>query len=131
MCRIVEQYKIKYPNEIFKNELTKGENNPNYKGNYNYCRCGKKIRKTSKTCCKCKNFLGINNPFYGKKHSQVTKNKMKEGQSKRDKSTYKFGVANVELVIERQKKYWSLKSYEEKILHLQNFIQAGNLEKLK
>lgn len=58
-----------------------GSNNPNWKGGIssnNTCKmCGKKIYPNHKTCVKCcKN--GSSNPFYGKRHSDETKEKIRK-----------------------------------------------------
>ena len=47
------------------------EENPNWKGGvtYNYCKCDKRIAYKAKTCKKCQDIRGENNPFYGKKTS--------------------------------------------------------------
>lgn len=56
------------------------ETNPNWKGgvSYNYCECGEKIKPINKTCIKCRNKSGENNPFFGKQHSIDTKKKLSE-----------------------------------------------------
>jgi len=62
----------------------KGFGNPNWKGGISIskCKCGKKIKGTAKFCKKCyfkqRNTLGKNNPFYGKKHSEETIEKLKK-----------------------------------------------------
>jgi group I intron endonuclease len=57
-----------------------GENNPNWKGgsSFKYCECGAKIAPVNKTCIKCKDMNGSNNPFYGKKHTDKIKKKLSE-----------------------------------------------------
>lgn len=50
-----------------------GKDNPNWKGGSKKCSCGKDIQKSAKTCLECKPISGENNPFYGKKHSEETK----------------------------------------------------------
>ena len=56
------------------------EKNPNWKGgsSFKYCECGEKISIVNKTCIKCRNKNGINNPFYGKQHTEESKNKIRE-----------------------------------------------------
>lgn len=51
------------------------ENNPNWKGgiSYNYCKCGKRISISAKTCKKCEDIKGNRNPFYGKHHTVENK----------------------------------------------------------
>lgn len=53
-----------------------GSKNPNWKGGKTFCKCGSRINSVSKTCIKCKDVSGNNNPFYGKKHSNKTKEKL-------------------------------------------------------
>lgn len=56
------------------------EINPNWKGgtSFKYCECGAKIAPINNTCIDCRNKSGVNNPFFGKKHSDETKNKLRE-----------------------------------------------------
>ena len=56
------------------------ELNPNWKnGSYLKkitCKCGNKKSYSAKVCDKCHDKTGKNNPFFGKKHSQQTKEKL-------------------------------------------------------
>lgn len=56
------------------------ELNPNWKnGIYlekTTCKCGNKKSYCAKVCSKCYNKTGKNNPFFGKKHNQQTKEKL-------------------------------------------------------
>lgn len=54
--------------------------NPNWKGGvtYNYCKCGKRIAYKAKTCKKCQDISGENNPFYGKETSNENKKYLSE-----------------------------------------------------
>jgi hypothetical protein len=54
--------------------------NPNWKGgiSFKYCECGIKITPINNTCQNCRDKSGINNPFFGKQHSEETKKKMSE-----------------------------------------------------
>ena len=55
------------------------ERNPNWKGGVSvkYCDCGTKIAPINNTCIKCRGKSGENNPFYGKKHTEETKEKIR------------------------------------------------------
>lgn len=56
-----------------------GSDNANWKGGHKYfCACGAKIQEGSKSCLKCKPIAGEANPFYGKTHSEETKQKLRE-----------------------------------------------------
>jgi group I intron endonuclease len=57
-----------------------GEQNPNWKGgtSFKYCECGVKISPTNNTCINCRDKSGVKNPFFGKQHSEETKNKLSE-----------------------------------------------------
>lgn len=81
-----------------------GENNPNWKGGVSikYCKCGKKIRVINKTCSKCRDRSGKNNPFHNKKHTE----KMIKAMSDSKKGKY-FGEQNIEFMIDGVK-YLSL-----------------------
>ena len=56
------------------------ESNPNWKnGIYlekTTCECGNKKSYSAKVCGKCYDKTGKNNPFFGKEHSQQTKEKL-------------------------------------------------------
>jgi len=56
------------------------ENNPNWKGgtSFKYCECGVKISPINNTCMSCRDKSGVNNPFFGKQHSEETKKKLSE-----------------------------------------------------
>jgi len=73
----------KLPNEMIKKMLNNrksflGENNPNWKGGKSivYCECGKKIGYGHTHCNKCRPRTKQDNPFYGKTHSDETKQKL-------------------------------------------------------
>jgi group I intron endonuclease len=53
-----------------------GKDNPNWRGGKTFCKCGARIGSYTKTCSKCRNRSGGNNPFYGKKHSNESLKKM-------------------------------------------------------
>jgi len=63
-----------------KSEKLKGDKNPNWRGgtSVKYCTCGKKINPSNKTCNKCCNRTGENNPNYGKPMSEEQKNYYRE-----------------------------------------------------
>ena len=73
------------------------EKNPNWKGgsSFKYCECGEKISIVNKTCIKCRNKNGINNPFYGKQHTEESKNKIREKRT----GVYN-GSQNIPIVID-------------------------------
>ena len=58
------------------------ETNPNWKGgtSFKYCECGIKIALINSTCINCRDKSGINNPFFGKEHSDETKKKLSESK---------------------------------------------------
>lgn len=75
----------KLPEETIQKQLQSrgsyvGEKNPNWRGgtSVNYCICGTQISTVNKTCIKCRDFKGTNNHFFGKHHSDETKNKISE-----------------------------------------------------
>lgn len=67
--------------EGYKTQL-RGENNPNYKHGPKACKdCGKNISRNAKEVCRrCmgKRKEGDKNPFYGKSHSEESRNKISE-----------------------------------------------------
>jgi hypothetical protein len=75
------------PKEVIRKQLESrisygGERNPNWKGgtSFKYCECGTKISPINNTCINCRDKSGINNPFYGKTHSEETKKKLSESR---------------------------------------------------
>lgn len=73
------------------------DTNPNWKGGSSFknCECGEKINPTNKTCIKCRDKSGKNNPFYGKTHTNETKLKL----SKKRIGTYN-GKQNIPIIID-------------------------------
>jgi group I intron endonuclease len=74
-----------------------GEDNPNWKGGKSivYCECGKKIGYGHTHCNKCRPRSEKNNPFYGKTHTDETKNKLSEKRI----GTYN-GEQNIPIIID-------------------------------
>ena len=75
----------KIPKEIVQKSVDNrrryiGEQNPNWKGGVskNKCKCGKDIAPNNETCSDCRDKSGVNNPFFGKQHSEETKKKLSE-----------------------------------------------------
>lgn len=61
----------------------RGYLNNNWKGGISkfYCSCGNfKTSAINKTCMRCRNISGDNNPFFGKKHSQESKDKIRNSR---------------------------------------------------
>lgn len=54
------------------------EDNSNWRGGTTFCKCGARINSNSNSCIKCKEMSGEDNHFYGKKHSEETKQKIRE-----------------------------------------------------
>ena len=73
------------------------ENNPNWRGgvSFKYCECGVKIKPINETCINCRDKSGVNNPFFGKQHSEETKKKLSEYR----KGTYNGGQ-NLPIIID-------------------------------
>ena len=74
----------KIPDELIRKKIESrrsyvGDANPNWKGGISKknCKCGKEIAPNYTTCTKCRDRNGLNNPFYGKTHSEEAKEKMK------------------------------------------------------
>ena len=72
------------------------ESNPNWKGgkSYLYCECGKRIGYGNTHCQNCRPRNGEDNPFFGKQHSEKTKNKLREKRT----GTYN-GEQNIPIII--------------------------------
>lgn len=75
----------KIPKDVIQKSLENrrsyiGEQNPNWKGGvtYVYCECGKKIGYGHTHCNKCRPRSESDNPFYGKQHTEESKNKIRE-----------------------------------------------------
>lgn len=71
--------------------------NPNWRGgsSTHYCECGKEIGYNHITCSDCRDRTGENNPFYGKKHTKETKEKI----GKKRKGKY-LGDQNIPIIID-------------------------------
>lgn len=127
-----EKHKIEFlsdPDVRSKSSLAR-EKNPNYKDgrtfNDCFCKvCGVKIypRKEAMHCKKCRE--NPNGFTRNSTHTDSTKEKMKAAAQLRDKSTYKFGVADPAHLSKMQKQYWSKLTLIEKYERLSNFIKAG------
>lgn len=61
------------------------EENSNWRGGttYSYCECGIRKKPKAITCGKCRDRSGVNNPFYGKTHSDETRQKLREHANSR------------------------------------------------
>lgn len=57
-----------------------GDKNPNWRGgtSKSYCNCGNEKALNAKTCHECRNRSGDKNPYYGKHHSEETKQILSE-----------------------------------------------------
>ncbi len=73
------------------------ETNPNWKGgtSFKYCECGIKISPINNCCINCRDKSGVNNPFFGKQHSEETKKRLSEKR----KGTYN-GEQNLPIIID-------------------------------
>jgi len=92
----------KIPIDIIKKSLENRrsydkEQNPNWKGGvtYVYCECGKRIGYGHTHCNKCRPRTESNNPFYGKQHTEKTKNNLREKRT----GVYN-GSQNIPIVID-------------------------------
>jgi group I intron endonuclease len=75
-----KRYELMSKDERIEKHSKPMDKNPNWKGgtSFKYCECGVKISPINNSCINCRDKSGANNPFYGKKHSQETKNKLSE-----------------------------------------------------
>lgn len=73
------------------------DKNPNWKGgtSFKYCKCGTKISPENSSCIKCRDRSGSKNPFFGKQHTEETKQKLSEVR----KGTYN-GKQNIPIIID-------------------------------
>ena len=73
------------------------DKNPNWKGgaSFKYCECGVKISPTNNSCINCRDKSGDKNPFFGKQHTEETKQKLSEFR----KGTYN-GEQNIPIIID-------------------------------
>lgn len=109
--RISSTLKKKHSNgEINLPDIT-GDKNPNWKGGKTFCKCGNRISSYAKTCAKCRDRGGKNNPFFGKKHSKEFKQKL----SKMRKGSYN---GNQEKSIKIEEVVYKSLSQASKILNI-------------
>lgn len=100
--------------------------------------CGAPLEKRgrSKRCVPCSKMhrKGKENSFFGKKHTEETRARMKESHRKRDKSTY-YRIPQTKEILHKasltRKKNWAKMSLEEKHIRLKTFIEAGSKLKNK
>ena len=73
------------------------DKNPNWKGgtSFKYCECGLKISPNNNSCINCRDKSGEKNPFFGKQHTEETKNRLSEKR----KGTYN-GEQNIPIIID-------------------------------
>jgi group I intron endonuclease len=73
------------------------DKNPNWKGgtSFKYCECGVKISPTNNSCLNCIDKSGNKNPFFGKQHTEETKQKLSEKR----KGNYN-GEQNIPIIID-------------------------------
>lgn len=77
------------------------DSNGNWKGGKTFCKCGTRINSTASSCIKCLDRSGENNPFYNKKHTEQTKQVLREHAVNREKkpsNTKKIVVEGIEYV---------------------------------
>lgn len=77
--------KLKYEDPVYRMKFSKpNELNPNWKGGsvkkHETCKCGNKKHYSASQCIKCYDKNGVNNPFYGKQHTDDIKKKISESK---------------------------------------------------
>jgi len=72
-----------------------GDGNPNWRNGSTFCICGNRIGSSNNVCTSCLDRTGKNNSFYGKKHSEKTKNIISEKR----KGVYS-GSQNIPIIID-------------------------------
>ena len=86
---VIERYKDE--NERMKHSRP-GETNPNWKdgsiSKHETCECGNSKQYSAKQCITCYNKTGENNPFYGKKHTEETRNLLSDTMKTRLENGY-------------------------------------------
>lgn len=72
--KVISSSRLKLPiEERSKRYGRHGKDNGRWKGGPIFCLCGSTKAHNAKTCSKCRDKKGINNPFYGKHHTEKTK----------------------------------------------------------
>ncbi len=56
------------------------DKNPNWRGGKTFCKCGARINNTAESCIKCQDRTGKNNHFYGKKHNDSAKERIRQSR---------------------------------------------------
>ena len=131
-----QEYRARHPGAPLLDEDVRiaigrpGESNPNWRGGrtIKHCECGKRLARSNRSglCMSCSR-KGERNPFQGKAHGDQTRLRMKESNRLRDRSTYRGGGADPEVLSARRREEWARRSPEEKQRHLASFIAAGQV----
>jgi G:T-mismatch repair DNA endonuclease (very short patch repair protein) len=105
------------------------ESNPNWRGGLSHQKCtscGKDLSPNNRSglCRKCA-FTGEKNPFYGKKHTPQTHEKMSSSQQKRDPNTRHVIEWSSDERSKNAKKRWDRMSEPERKKRMIPFIEAG------
>lgn len=106
-----------------------GENNPNYRNILQkMCEiCGAKISKNAKSKCPKCNTTGENNPFYGKTHSQETKDHLSEIRKGKDLGNWRGRKHKDETkakISRCRKEEWENLTDEERKIKLENLMKG-------
>jgi group I intron endonuclease len=92
-----KRYELMSKDERIEKHSKPMDKNPNWKGgtSFKYCECGVKISPINNSCINCRDKSGTNNPFFGKQHTEQTKQKLSEIR----KGTYN-GEQNIPIIID-------------------------------
>jgi len=113
-------------------ERFSGVGNPNSKNAEKYCRgCGKRLFRKTKGdyCAHCRDLAGEANPFYGRKHSADTKQKMSQSHADFHGEKNPFaGQSHSEevraMLSEEKKKLWSVMPEKERKKVISNLMRG-------
>ncbi len=108
-------------------ERLKGENNPNYRHGPKHCeKCKKEISRNAKQWCqKCRPRTGEDNPFFGENHTDTTRKRLSE---KRKGINYWKGKKHTQIskdkISKGHKAKWSKMSDDERAPYLDALLRG-------
>lgn len=130
-------YKARYPGTpLMDDDVRRAsellmERNPNWRGGrtYKVCQvCGLPIARNAKQMClRCRRLTGPDNPFYGRRHTELSRERMSAAQQQRDPMTRHRLKPSSETLGQARARWWAGVPQDQRADRLGAFIAAGQL----